>query len=848
MNGILPKLAFNSIKKNKIRTLSTSIGIGLAVILMTVVVILATSISASMIAGANEKYGSWHIMSEDITQEQLEKMTSDNIIESICYVKNVGYMQIDSPINTTKPYIHLVDVSQNFLEYQSLKLEYGRMPENGTEILVSSQFLADYPEINIDDSFNFDIGQRINSETGDILWQNSSYLGESKECVESKNIVSSYIIVGVIENINSVEYTFSPGYTLLTCGIQSIEENTKVYLKLNNLSSNLDKVSNYLSEEKIIYNTKLLNYLGVSDGENMQSILRAIIVVLIVIIGVAVFVLINNSLMVSSDERSKQFGILFSVGMTRAQTFLMYLVEVLTIGLVSILVGLAIGIIFSFLSFNAIGSYIASASYLNLSLNVNLNFLYLGIVVLIAFIILVLTALFNALQQMKGTAINKLRKNGDIKKSKERKNKKRKLYLTSIEWNIVWNSFKRYNKKYRYVIISLSLSAILFVSCGLFSGYAKNYVRDIMPTTNYDIQVYSRGSDMFDIIEKQYKTFSELEEIKSCGWLSSIDAGYISLDGLNLDESYKHYIDNKKITNIAVTYIIINEEHYSILSGASQEEIYFYDNMTYFNNDDQYTSRLFQDDRVEITFYYMNEEQRSSYYETGLLEENSTAKEISMYRAESKNFPMELEAITNSSGLFFIIPANRINEFSDIMPTELQMYFSASDHSSAVQKIKQLGEENNWNLSVTDIAESFEKEKSTYTMYEIFAVIFTILISLVSIINAFNAVSANLIKRRREFAVLQSIGLSEKGFYRLITYECLLLCLIVVAFTIIVAPIISALLSISFNFSNYVFISPLKYILIIICSLFIIFFMSMIKPMYIIRKQNVIETIKGDTD
>lgn len=123
-----------------------------------------------------------------------------------------------------------------------------------------------------------------------------------------------------------------------------------------------------------------------------------------------------------------------------------------------------------------------------------------------------------------------------------------------------------------------------------------------------------------------------------------------------------------------------------------------------------------------------------------------------------------------------------------------------------------------------------------------------ILISIVSIINAFNSVSANLLKRRKEFAVLQSIGMSGRSLYKIIAYECLMLCAIVVIATGCFAPIISAILSISFPVAHYKFIFPWRDILIAAGFLLCIFVCSTIYPLYRIKRQNIIQTIKNGID
>ena len=848
MSNVLTKLAFVFIKKHKLRTISAGIGIALAAIMMTVIVVLATSMTSSMVASAEQKYGRWHVMCENLTEEQLSAMESDELIESVCYIQNKGYINILSPTNPAKPYIHLAAVSENYPEYLNCNVIQGRMPQNNTEIAVTAQYINDYAGSAIGSSFVFDVGTRISVDTGNILWQNSSYLGEGEQVI-STGQPQTFIVVGVIDNASSIEYGFSPGYTMLTGGIDAIGDNTKTYLQLNNLSASLNKLTNYLSEEKIIYNTQLLNYLGVTGGENFQTIISALVVVLIAIIGIASFVLIENSLMTSSDERNKQFGILFSVGMTRLQTIKMYLTEVLCTGILAIIIGVLIGIAFAHLCFPALGNIIASASYLDLSLKVSINVLYLFIVILVSLGILIVAALYSSFQTLHGAAITKIKAGENIKLPKTKAKTKEKTYAFSVELNFVYSSFKRYHKKYSYMIFSLIFSSVLFVSAGLFSGYAENYIREIMPTAGYDIQVTARVP--YSVSGTVYQNLAALEEVSASGKIYSMDAGYISLDGLTLDEDFQAYAQAHDITEVASTYLFIEDNCFYELfdkQNIISDSILIYESLTYYNDGQEKTYNMFYGNDMQFNLLYMDSSQRAAYYQTGDLHNNSTDIPIIAVRASSEDFPLELSWLKEAHGVYLIIPISRLQEFSKEMPTVMQMYFCAANHTTTASKMRQIGEENNWSISVTDISEGFEKEQSTYAMVELFAIIFTILISIVSIINAFNSVSANLLKRRKEFAVLQSIGMSGRSLYKIIAYECLMLCAIVVIATGCFAPIISAILSISFPVAHYKFIFPWRDILIAAGFLLCIFVCSTIYPLYRIKRQNIIQTIKNGID
>lgn len=853
MSNILTKLTLITMRKNKNRTFSTSVGIILSVFLMTVIVLLASSISKSMIEAATNKYGSWHVMSQEFTSDKIEDMQANEMIQDLAYIDNLGYMQISEPRSTSKPYIHIAEVSENITDFIICNIMEGRLPKTDSEIVVTSQFLKLYPEFSLDSEIEIDIGQRFSKASKNILDQNASYLGENNEYIQASGNKNVYRIVGVVDRVPTIEYEFSPGYTFLTCNTSTIyKNNSKVYLKLQSLSHNLGQLKNYLSEEKIIYNSELLNYLGVTEGENLQDMIIKVVVALIVIIGFSAFILINNSLVTASDERSKQFGVLLSIGMTRIQTILMYLLEVIIIGIISIIVGLGAGIGFVYLTFQGIGKLIVEASYLDLVLTVDVNALYLVIVALIAFVILIVAAIINALKCVKGTVISKVKRNKEIKI----RSQKSPRTHSSVEWNIVTSSFKRYNKKYRYALISLLLSVVLFVVAGSFEAYANRYIEEIIPTVDYDIRVNSHQNDVYTTINQQYNIISQIDEVEDSGWIAYTDAGFVQLDEFEIDANLKDYTSSHKIDKLNINYVIISNERFIRLCELENKEtndyfikdgrVLIYDNLSYHIDGEVYTYPLFQGDSVNIPLCYMNEQQWNDYYVSGDLQGNYTDILLKADRVSKNNLQMELSAIKNNNGIFVIIPIDMLSAYSDDLPFGMQMYFAAADYKTVREKIEQISNENNWNITVESVAEGYEKEKNTYAMYDIFVVVFSIMISLVAIINAFNAVYSNLMKRKREFAVMQSIGISEKSFNKLIIYECLFLCGIVLVSATVLSLLLSLILSFSFPLEQY--FVPWKHLLIASGCLLFVFFVSMIKPTMLIKKQNVIETIKGDTD
>ena len=74
--------------------------------------------------------------------------------------------------------------------------------------------------------------------------------------------------------------------------------------------------------------------------------------------------------------------------------------------------------------------------------------------------------------------------------------------------------------------------------------------------------------------------------------------------------------------------------------------------------------------------------------------------------------------------------------------------------------------------SCNDYLEQQDSAQMTATIVNIFCLLFTVILALIAMANVFNTVANSLILRRREFAVMKSVGLSDGQFRRLVANEC----------------------------------------------------------------------------
>ena len=134
------------------------------------------------------------------------------------------------------------------------------------------------------------------------------------------------------------------------------------------------------------------------------------------------------------------------------------------------------------------------------------------------------------------------------------------------------------------------------------------------------------------------------------------------------------------------------------------------------------------------------------------------------------------------------------------------------------------------------------------TVINVFTYGFIVLISLISVTNVFNTISTNVMLRRREFAMLKSCGLSQKGLYRMMIYECLIYgfkgLLYGLPSAVLLSYVIYRFANLAFEHSFYI---PAKSILIAVGSVLTVVFATMLYAVHKVRKDNVIDALKTET-
>lgn len=130
----------------------------------------------------------------------------------------------------------------------------------------------------------------------------------------------------------------------------------------------------------------------------------------------------------------------------------------------------------------------------------------------------------------------------------------------------------------------------------------------------------------------------------------------------------------------------------------------------------------------------------------------------------------------------------------------------------------------------------------------VFCLLFTCILTLIAMANVFNTVTNGLILRRREFAVMRSIGLSNRQFRSMVAQECLGYGIRGLIPGLIASVLVSYLLYSMVNLSmqGVGFTLPWAYLGIAIALTFLTMLISVAYGMHRCKADNVVEALRSD--
>lgn len=185
-------------------------------------------------------------------------------------------------------------------------------------------------------------------------------------------------------------------------------------------------------------------------------------------------------------------------------------------------------------------------------------------------------------------------------------------------------------------------------------------------------------------------------------------------------------------------------------------------------------------------------------------------------------------------------------------------YFDAADgdHSALTEELATAGsayfhDKSPYGLafySFNDYVEQRNSNQMIATVVNVFCLLFAVILALIAMANVFNTVTNSLILRRREFAVMKSVGLSNRQFRAMVAEECVAWCIRGLVPGVLLSLLVSFLLwqVISGSMTGLPFTLPWNYVALACVMTAVAVGASVAYGMHRCRADNVVEALRAD--
>lgn len=880
--NIINKLTLRQLKKNKRRTTVTILGVVISVTMIMAVMTIGMSFLDMFKRAVVMQDGAWEAEYYNVAASDLNTIENTKKVKDIALIDKQGVASVeDLGLNgkLNKSYVEVFALNKQAEQMYSVQLIEGRLAQNPNEIVIPESYTLDQNKgkLNIGDTVALQLGQRVAyNGNGEVLADinlthsvdkiDNMYRDGTHEKLEGTS-EQVYSIVGIVkDSVWTVAWGGSQ-IVLTTFDENVIADDTQIDIVATTFSEKtraifdiMESISKDLNVEYRIHH-QLLRYDLLTSVDSLQVTLYALTGIILFIVIVGSISLIYNAFGISVADRSKYLGMLASIGATKRQKRNSVLFEAGMISLISIPVGLIAGYAGLLVTFNVINRVLKKTEMINSNLNLEVIITPATILlaILVSLITIFMSAWLPARRASRISAIDAIRMSHDVKITKRQvKNNRLVRLIFGLEADIALKNLKRNKRRYQVTVFSLIISIVLFISASYFTAMLQKS-NDLATTEiNYQVSasVYHESSINFD--RNELINNSEVT-----------DFAFVSLQNVQFDitsdyfsEGLKQHIEAGKmavnedgtVTYRALVYSL-DDENFNTYVSEQQLQGVEWRNPNQLNailiNHTVYSSKIAEKKVEDVLLKNAQNLSISPFKENE--DASGEIEKIALPQLTIASVVSELPAWITSSGsistLVLVMPESQLKVFSEPLEdiwVEYDAYMQSENPSKVAQYLLGMQPEN-VKMRVWNIDQYGDQIKGVIVILNIFTYGFIALITFISLANIMNTISTGIQLRKREFAMLRSMGMTEKGFYRMINYESIfygvksLMYGIPISFVFIYLMYLSADQSMGFKFE----IPWLSYFIAIV-GIFVIVMLVMYYAGAKVKKGSIVEAIKQE--
>lgn len=760
--------------------------------------------------------GQWHgELGGDIHSDKLE-IADNNLYVDKTMVKG-PFSCLKLPEGSALPYLLLRNGDENYWELMGEKnaILEGRTPHRPGEIVVSKSFFDRNPQYHLGDTMTLPEGERrLGEELLDEtrIWQEKESFHQSGEAsvtlvgkmdVTTNTAISGYYAMGYMDRSSLTGSEELVIYVKLKDIRKTYEIMPQIAEAVGVPKNEYGEFDNHFRYHTMLLIMNLVFPPGMEFSlENWGGVISYAILLLLVM---ASFVMIiYGAFQVSAKARVKQLGMFRSVGATPMQIAGSVLIEGIVLSVLPILISLGIGYLFTVAVMDIYADIVGELLYFPITVRFPPSVALCS--ALISFITVLTAALFPAMEisrlsPMEAIRMQEREKKKDRKK-KEKGGRRRPILLRSFGCHGILGELagaSHYANRKGIRASVLSLAFCLMLLAGFYSMMRMN---DFLSDRNSEGRYYNIFARLDAVTETDRKMLSDIltvpgetdsiyfcmtrmglwvspeeetEEFKEKGGFAGLDLNKWNLaerDGKYRIRAYLYGLQEEKF------------DEFCRLWGADPSEYYDTENIkgVAWSAAPLYPDVVNNAQKSDLSYSHL----RLSEGQKLILEEKTEDR-----MSSDKTIPVRIGAVAKESPRLDDV----WNNYAVNVYLPLSVYYSAirglnqekignyytyikvrtrqEDDLAVTEEITRLCRSVMTEEDFYVISTETEKENNAAGMRAMGVVMDCIglMLGLIGVSNTLSAVSHTMMRRRREFAMLRSVGMDNQGVKRLLLLE-----------------------------------------------------------------------------
>ena len=792
------KLSWRSLWASRKRNIIAITAIALTALLFTSLFTIVMSMNSSYEMYTFRQVGGYcHGTFKEVTEEQIKKISAHSNVKAVGKRINIGYM--DSGIFAKAP-AEVSFMDDNCTEWSFAAPTVGQEPQGKNEITMDTyalKLLGVAPELGADIELTYTVG---------------SLSATPYEKTDTFTLVGwwEYDDISPVHYINvSEEYAKEIEAEAISKGLEPFRIDLNVMMASGiNIRSQMEQVDLDLGyawdetgEGELVRIGVNWGYTSSQLGESMDAATLLAIVAFLALVIFTGYLIIYNIFQISVTGDIRFYGLLKTIGVTPRQLKRIIRQQAMFLCIVGIPAGLLLGY--------GIGASLTPVVMARTTFGVGVSTVSTSPLIFLASALFALITVFLSCSRpgkiaSKVSPVEATQYTEIVRSKKEhRTTRGAKVY------QMAFANLGRNKRKTVLVVISLSLSVVLLNLLVTFTGgfdmekyLAKQTCADFIVSST-DYFRYNRS--------ESYISQEQIKQIKTNTSESLSGSGY-QLMGANCwmtEEAWRAERSRYGFSEMLEAELAMTARRGELVSAEAQIEGLdesLFEKLTLIEGD---LAPMFQKDSNAIVMavytddygnvstpdYYpsVGSTQTITYVDDAYYIDSRTGEKcnettpqeyLEYYIAESRDvdyticayvtIPHSMSYRYGTFGYRYILPVTKLAEDSRQEPVPLFYLFDTPDAASEETAERFLAE-----LTADDLSELMYESKATLraefegfqNMFLLLGGLLCAIIGLVGVLNFFNAMMTGILSRKREFAVLQAVGMTNKQLKTMLVYE-----------------------------------------------------------------------------